>query len=58
MMIQAMIQKMKENCALKVLRDLNNFFKIKVKRDCGGMHLCQVNYIQDVLTRTNIVDCK
>ena len=41
-----------------MLGDLNYFLGIEVKRHCRRMHLCQEKYIQDVLTKTNMVDCK
>lgn len=42
----------------KVLGALNYFLSIEVKRNKHGLHLSQTKYIQDLLFRTRMQECK
>ena len=51
-------KKIEREFCIQGIGDLNYFLGIAIKRDCGGMHLCQAKYIQDVLNKMNMADCK
>jgi hypothetical protein len=56
--IQTIITKLQADFAIKDLGSLSNFLGIQTSRDSTGLHLWQSKYIQDLLTRTNMVDSK
>lgn len=44
--------------ALKELGSLSYFLEIEVQRDEKGMHFTQTKYIEDLLKKINMIDCK
>ena len=49
---------MNSHFALKELDLVSYFLGIKVTRTESSLHLCQSKYIQDILKKTNMADCK
>lgn len=57
-MIQNLIHFWNKNFALKDLGDLSYFLGIQVTPSVDSFHLCQQKYIQDLLLRMDMADCK
>lgn len=57
-LIQSLISRMQHEFPLKDLGPLSYFLGIQATRTSDGLHLCQHNYISDLLTRTHMADAK
>ncbi|XP_048436024.1 uncharacterized mitochondrial protein AtMg00810-like [Pyrus x bretschneideri] len=44
--------------SMKDLGPLSYFLGMEVHRSANGMHMAQAKYVMDLLTRTNMLDCK
>lgn len=53
-----LLNKLREEFALKDLGDLNYFLGIEVKKVNGGLQLSQGKYASDILTRVGMLKCK
>ncbi|KAH9764120.1 retrovirus-related pol polyprotein from transposon RE1 [Citrus sinensis] len=56
--IEEVIKDLNTSFALKDLGNLNFFLGIQVQRSQNSLLLSQVKYIQDLLTKTEMTDCK
>lgn len=56
--ITRLISHTNTNFALKDLGTLSYFLALQVTRIANSVHLCQQKYIQDLLTRVDMLNCK
>jgi hypothetical protein len=53
-----LIDQLREELAVKDLRDLHYFLGIEVARKCDELVLTQKKYAADLLRKTNMLNCK
>jgi hypothetical protein len=53
-----LIDQLREEFAVKDLRDLHYFLGIEVVRKCDELVLTQKKYVADLLRKTNMLNCK
>lgn len=56
--IEEIIGRLNQTFSLKDLRDLNFFLGIQVTRNKDTIFLSQAKYVQDLLAKTEMSDCR